>query len=79
MIEIVIDRVRLEGRINLAEQSAEKILAERPPHPGLAPDERLPDATRLWAALQQVSGGSWGGAVYDVEAILRALGVNPAS
>ncbi len=79
MIEIVIDRVRLEGRINLAEQDAEKILAERPPHPGLAPDERLPDATRLWAALQQVSGGSWGGAVYDVEAILRALGVNPAS
>jgi len=79
MIEIVIDRVRLEGRINLAEQNAEKILAERPPHPGLAPDERLPDATRLWAALQQVSGGSWGGAVYDVEAILRALGVNPAS
>jgi len=79
MIEIVIDRVRLEGRINLAEQNAEKILAERPPHPGLAPDERLPDATRLWAALQQVSGGSWGGAVYDVQAILRALGVNPAS
>ncbi|MEN6601680.1 MAG: dihydroxy-acid dehydratase, partial [Bryobacteraceae bacterium] len=78
MIEIVIDRVRLEGSINLAGGDAEKVLAGRAPHPCLAPDERLPDATRLWAALQQVSGGSWGGAVYDVDAILCALGVNQA-
>ncbi|MCE5309747.1 MAG: YjhG/YagF family D-xylonate dehydratase [Acidobacteriales bacterium] len=78
MIEIVIDRVRLEGSINLAGGDAEKVLAGRAPHPYLAPDERLPDATRLWAALQQVSGGSWGGAVYDVDAILCALGVNQA-
>jgi putative YjhG/YagF family dehydratase len=73
MIEIVIDRVRLEGSINLVCENAEQVLASRAPHPGLAPDARLPDATRLWAALQQVSGGSWGGAVYDVDAILRAL------
>ncbi len=79
MIEIVIDRVGLEGSINLVGDSAEKVLAGRAPHPALAPDERLPDATRLWAALQQVSGGTWGGAVYDVAAILRALGVNQAS
>jgi hypothetical protein len=39
----------------------------------LAPDPGLPDDTRLWAALQDVSGGTWGGAVYDAEAILRAL------
>lgn len=74
IVEIVIDRVRLEGSINLVGENAEQVLAERAPHPALAPDARLPDATRLWAALQQVSGGSWGGAVYDVEAILRALG-----
>jgi xylonate dehydratase len=74
IIEIVIDRVRLEGSINLVSENAEQVLAERAPHPALAPDARLPDATRLWAALQQVSGGSWGGAVYDVDAILRALG-----
>jgi xylonate dehydratase len=49
-------------------------LAARAPHPDLRPDPLLPDDTRLWAALQSVSGGTWGGAVYDVEAILRALG-----
>jgi putative YjhG/YagF family dehydratase len=73
MVEIVIDRVRLEGSINLVCENAEQVLAGRAPHPALAPDERLPEATRLWAALQQVSGGPWGGAVYDVDAILRAL------
>ncbi len=74
IIEILIDRVRLEGSINLAVENATEVLASRAPHPDLAPDPRLPEATRLWAALQQVSGGSWGGAVFDVEAILRALG-----
>ncbi len=74
IIEIAIDRVRLEGSINLVADDAERTLNEREPHPALAPDPRLPDATRLWAALQQVSGGSWGGAVCDVDAILRALG-----
>jgi xylonate dehydratase len=33
----------------------------------------LPDDTRLWAALQNVGGGTWGGCVYDVEAIIAAL------
>jgi len=33
----------------------------------------LPSDTRLWAALQDVSGGSWGGAVYDVEQIIEVL------
>jgi putative YjhG/YagF family dehydratase len=81
VIEIVIDRDRLEGSVDLvghgeeifgAEEGARR-LAERPPRPDLAPDPLLPEATRLWAALQDASGGSWGGAVYDVEAILRTL------
>jgi hypothetical protein len=33
----------------------------------------LPDDTRLWAALQDVGGGAWGGCVFDVEAILKVL------
>jgi hypothetical protein len=33
----------------------------------------LPADTRLWAALQQVSGGTWGGYVYDVDAIMAAM------
>jgi hypothetical protein len=39
----------------------------------LAPDQRLPDDTRLWAALQNVSGGTWGGCVFDTEKILAKL------
>ena len=45
----------------------------RPVHPALAPDPRLPADTRLWAALQNASGGSWGGCVYDTEQILEKL------
>jgi hypothetical protein len=41
---------------------------------GLAPHPELPADTRLWAALQQVSGGTWGGCVYDVDAIVARLG-----
>ena len=82
LVEIVVDRVRLEGSVNFVGTVDEPcdpiagaaILAARPPRPDLAPDPALPDDTRLWAALQQVSGGTWGGCVYDVEAILAALG-----
>jgi xylonate dehydratase len=81
MIEIVIDRVRLEGSVNLVGEAGAvvsaaegaAILEARPLRAGLAPDPALPDDTRLWAALQDVSGGTWGGAVYDADAILRVL------
>jgi hypothetical protein len=36
----------------------------------------LPDDTRLWAALQHVSGGTWGGCVYDADSIIARL-TNP--
>jgi hypothetical protein len=48
-------------------------LAARSPHPDLAPDPDLPADTRLWAALQDASGGPWAGAVYDAERIVRLL------
>ncbi len=38
------------------------------------PDSELPPDTALWARLQAVSGGLWGGCVYDHAAILDALG-----
>jgi putative YjhG/YagF family dehydratase len=81
LIEIVIDRRTLDASLNLigengvnagAEEGA-RILSARTPNPGLAPDPNLPADTRIWAALQDVSGGTWGGAVYDAEAILRVL------
>jgi putative YjhG/YagF family dehydratase len=76
-IEIVIDRGKLEGSVNLlvngdAAEGA-RVLAARPPREDLAPDPRLPDATRLWAMLQDASGGTWGGCVFDVEAIGKRL------
>ncbi|MEN6608723.1 MAG: dihydroxy-acid dehydratase, partial [Bryobacteraceae bacterium] len=81
MIEIVIDRNRLEGSVNLVGEAGEvmgveegkRLVERRPPHPELAPDPGLPDDTRLWAALQEISGGAWGGCVYDIETILRTL------
>lgn len=81
IVEILIDRQRLTGSVNLVGHGAVRFspaqaaveLAGRAPHPGLAPAPRLPDDTRLWAALQAVSGGPWGGCVYDVDAIVRTL------
>jgi len=77
IIEIVIDRNRLEGQVNLVGpggvEDGSRMLEEREPRPGLAPDPNLPDDTRLWAALQDASGGAWAGAVYDVDRILRVL------
>ena len=81
VIEIRIDRNRLEGTVNLighghsiwgADEGA-RILADRPPRPDLAADPDLPDDTRLWAALQAAGGGTWGGCVYDVDAIVKGL------
>jgi len=81
-IEIVVDPVNLEGSVNLVGRNGslfgaaagDRVLAARPMRPDLAHDPALPADTRLWAALQQVSGGTWGGCVYDPDAILKALG-----
>jgi len=81
LIEIIVNRRTLEGSINIvgdargvvgADQAA-RVLAQREPHPDLAPDPALPDDTRIWAALQDASGGTWGGAVFDAESILRVI------
>jgi putative YjhG/YagF family dehydratase len=71
MIEIEINRVTLESHVNVV--GGPDLLAGRAPHPQLAPNPALPDDTRLWAALQQVGGGTWGGCVYDSEKIIEAL------
>jgi dihydroxyacid dehydratase/phosphogluconate dehydratase len=77
LIEIVVDRTRLEGSVNLitnkGREDGEQVLASRAMRPDLAPDPALPSDTRLWAALQEVSGGTWGGSVFDADAILRVI------
>ena len=70
-IRIRIDTRQLVGTVEFLGDLEE--FHARPTHPDLAPDPRLPDDTRLWAALQNASGGSWGGCVYDVDEILRRL------
>ena len=81
LIRIIVDRIALEGTLDLVgaegvEFGAEEgagILARRTQHSMLSPDPHLPEDTRLWAALQAVGGGTWGGCVYDVEAIVSRL------
>jgi dihydroxyacid dehydratase/phosphogluconate dehydratase len=80
-IEVRIDRTEMTGSINLvgaegrdlSPAEAEALLGSRPSHPDLAPHPALPADTRLWAALQQASGGTWGGCVYDPDAIIARL------
>ena len=48
-------------------------LKRRLPRADLACDPALPSDTRLWAMLQNASGGVWGGCVYDVDAIGASL------
>jgi putative YjhG/YagF family dehydratase len=80
-IEIRIDRTAITGHVNLvghgetvadsdwgARELQSRAVASIESHC------ELPDDTRLWAALQNAGGGTWGGCVYDVEEILKKLG-----
>lgn len=82
LIEITVDRNKLEGHVNFVGEGEERFdaeeghrrLLERAPRGDLRPDPALPRDTRLWAALQNASGGIWGGCVYDADAIIQRLG-----
>jgi putative YjhG/YagF family dehydratase len=82
-IQIIIDRNRLQGSVDLVGEGdrafgfeeGTHVLSQRPPRPDLAPDPDLPEDTRLWAALQTVSGGTWSGCVYDVDLLIERLGL----
>ncbi len=81
LIEIIVDRNQLTGSVDLVgdgdrEFTAEeghRILQQRETRAGLKPDIDLPGDTRLWAALQNAGGGTWGGCVYDIDRILEVL------
>ncbi|UQZ36140.1 YjhG/YagF family D-xylonate dehydratase [Paenibacillus sp. PK3_47] len=80
-VEVTVDTVKLEGSVNLVGDGEQPgtaadgnvLLAARTAHPFLAVDPGLPDDTRLWAALQAASGGTWQGCVYDTDKIIAAL------
>ena len=81
IIEIVVDTVNLRGSLDLVghegvvfgASEGERSLSARALRSDLAEEDALPDDTRLWAALQDVGGGTWGGCVYDVDGIIQAL------
>ena len=82
VIQIEIDRNANTGRVNFVGESGRKfsaeegaqLLAARPMRDDLAANPNLPNDTRMWAALQQISGGTWGGCVFDADAICNRLG-----
>ena len=81
MIRILIDRHRIEGRVDLVGEGTRRftpeeggrVLAGRAHAADLAPNAALPEDTRLWAALQSAGGGTWAGCVYDADNIIAAL------
>jgi putative YjhG/YagF family dehydratase len=81
IIRIEIDRTKMTGTVDLIGTAAERLtqttaaqlLASRSQRRDLAPHPLLPEDTRLWAALQNACGGTWGGCVYDADTILRVL------
>jgi putative YjhG/YagF family dehydratase len=62
----------LEDRADSGDHAA-SVLRGRAMNPIISGHARIPDDTRLWAALQNVAGGSWGGCVYDVDRIIKVL------
>jgi dihydroxyacid dehydratase/phosphogluconate dehydratase len=81
LIEIIIDTRLLSGSINflgtekkkLSPDQASEVLNSRSSNPQLDCDPRLHADTKLWAALQNISGGTWGGCVFDTEKIIQTL------
>ncbi|MFZ4506801.1 MAG: YjhG/YagF family D-xylonate dehydratase [Fimbriimonas sp.] len=69
VIEIMVDRGTLEATLNVVD--CPEFDSRQPQN--LAADPRLPEDTRLWAALVTASGGLWGGCVYDAGAIIGLL------
>ncbi len=81
VVEIIINRKELTGSINFIgegdilypEEKALQVLNKRKLHPDLQSNEKLPADTRLWAALQNASGGTWSGCIYDVDKIIEII------
>ena len=68
-IEIIVNTATLEASVNVVDcpDFASRQAKNLKSHP------LLPDDTKLWAAMVTVSGGLWGGCVYDSEAIIAKL------
>jgi putative YjhG/YagF family dehydratase len=80
-IRIIIHRNEIKGSIDFIGTSERRFgpeegartLAQRATRNDLAPNPALPADTRLWAALQQASGGTWAGCVCDPKNLSELL------
>ena len=69
IIEIIVNTKTLEASGNVVDcpEFESRIPRNQSHHP------LLPDDTKLWAAMVTVSGGLWGGCVYDPDSIIAKL------
>ena len=85
VVSVVVDPGELVASIDLVGHGDERfdpdegarILAGRPRRAEVRPDPALPADTALWARLQSLSGGLWGGCVVDADAVGAALDTAP--
>jgi len=81
VIRICIDARNIEGKLDFVGEGScrftpeegRTVLARRPLREDLSRHPKMPEDTRLWAALQLASGGTWAGCVYDVDRIVALL------
>ncbi len=71
-MEIEIARDGCSGQINYV--GDDPGFNDRAMHPNLVPDPELPESVRMWAALQNTGGGTWGGCLPDINEVIRRLG-----
>jgi len=67
-IRIAVDTRTLEGSVDVVSVSPEE-LSNRAPNDKLGAMPKIPVDTQLWSMLQNASGGSWEGCIYDAERI----------
>ena len=70
-IRLRIDCKNLTGTVDYIGDETEFLARDK--NEKLIPLPGVPDDTRLWAALQNACGGTWGGCVFDADTIIQKL------
>ena len=70
-IKIEINKDHCVGRIDYVGDV--DVFQKRPMNPNLKEDPNMPESVKLWAALQNTGGGTWGGCVPNVREIIKKL------
>ena len=70
-IKIEINKDHCVGRIDYIGDV--EAFQKRPMNPNLREDPNMPESVKLWAALQNTGGGTWGGCVPNVGEIIKKL------